>query len=218
MKAFGYVRVSGEGQIDGDGFTRQEKAIRDYAEKNGLTIEKIFREEGVSGTKENRAALAEMMVSLEMNHHGVKTVVIEKLDLLARDLLVQEGIIRDLKSKGFDLISVAEGPDLMSDDPSRKLIRQMFGAISEYDKSMLVLKLRVARDRIRARDGKCEGRKGYEEVAPEIIREIKRLRRPYGSRKPMTFKAIADHLNETGVKTRTGTPWTPANVQMTIRK
>jgi DNA invertase Pin-like site-specific DNA recombinase len=218
MKAFGYIRVSGEGQVEGDGFIRQEKAIRDYAAKNDLTIEKIFREEGVSGTKENRLALAEMMVSLEMNHHDVKTVVIEKLDRLARDLLVQEGIIRDLKSKGFNLISVAEGPDLMSDDPSRKLIRQMFGAISEYDKSMIVLKLRAARERMRARDGKCEGRKGYEETAPEILKEIKRLRRPYGSRKPMTFKDIADHFNKTGVQTRTGRPWTAANVQMAIRR
>ncbi len=217
MKAFGYIRVSGEGQIDGDGFIRQEKAIRDYAGKNGIAIERIFKEEGVSGTKESRRALAEMMVSLELNGHGIKTVIIEKLDRLARDLLIQEGIIRDLKSKGIDLISVMEGPDLMSDDPSRKLIRQMFGAISEYDKSMIVLKLRAARDRIRVREGKCEGRKSYAEVSPALLKEIKRLRRPYGPRKGMPFKAIAEHFNETGIKTRTGRPWTAQNVQMAIR-
>lgn len=217
MKAFGYIRVSGEGQIDGDGFTRQEKAIRDYAELNGIAIEKIFKEEGVSGTKESRRALAEMMVSLELNGHGIKTVIIEKLDRLARDLMVQEGIIRDLKQKGFDLISAMEGPDLLSDDPSRKLVRQMFGAISEYDKSMIVLKLRTARDRIRAREGRCEGRKSYAVVAPEILKEIKRLRRPYGPRRGWTFKEIADHFNKTGIKTRTGCPWTSANVQMAIR-
>jgi hypothetical protein len=60
--------------------------------------------------------------------------------------------------------------------------------------------------------------KNYRETDPEIIREIKRLRGPFGPRKPVTFKDIADHLNATGVKTRTGTPWTAANVQMTIRK
>ena len=35
MKAFGYLRVSGQGQVQGDGFTRQEEAIKAYAEKAG---------------------------------------------------------------------------------------------------------------------------------------------------------------------------------------
>jgi hypothetical protein len=33
-------------------------------------------------------------------------------------------------------------PDLLQNDPSRKLMRQIFGAISEYEKTMIVLKLR----------------------------------------------------------------------------
>jgi len=82
--AFGYVRVSGKGQVDGDGLTRQEKAIQDYAELNGITIDKIYREEGVSGTLQDRPALAQMMVSLEQNGLGVKTILIEKVDRLAR--------------------------------------------------------------------------------------------------------------------------------------
>jgi len=148
--------------------TRQEKAIQDYAELNGITIEKIYREEGVSGTLQDRPALAQMMVSLEQNGFGVKTILIEKVDRLARDLMIQEAIINDLQKKGFDLISAVEGDDLLSGDPTRKLVRQVLGAIVEYDKTMTVLKLRTARERIRARDGKCEGRKGYSEVAPDV--------------------------------------------------
>jgi hypothetical protein len=67
-----------------------------------------------------------------------------KLDCLARDLMIQEHIIADLQRRGINLISVAE-PDLRSDDPSRKMMRQIMGAIAEYDKSMVVLKLRGAR-------------------------------------------------------------------------
>ena len=51
-RAYGYIRVSGRGQVEGDGLTRQKKAIMDYAKANGITIENIFREEGVSGTLE----------------------------------------------------------------------------------------------------------------------------------------------------------------------
>jgi DNA invertase Pin-like site-specific DNA recombinase len=218
IKAYGYVRVSGRGQVDGDGLIRQEKAIRDYAEKNNITIEKVFREEGVSGTLEIRPALAELMLSLEENGDGIKTVLIERVDRLARDLMIQEAIINDLKKSGFDLISVIEGDDLLSDDPTRKLVRQVLGAIAEYDKSMTVMKLRAARERKRALSGKCEGRKAYMEVMPEVVREIKRLRRKRKALKRRTFKQVAEELNRQGLKTMTGKTWTGQLVQNVLRK
>lgn len=48
-----------------------------------------------------------------LHSNGVRTIVIERLDRPARDLMVQETIIADLQKNGFDLISVAE-PDLMA--------------------------------------------------------------------------------------------------------
>ena len=74
--------------------------------------------------------------------------------------MVQEAIIKDSKKQGFELISVAE-PDLCGDDPSRKLMRQMFGAIAEYEKTMIVAKLKAARQRKRIKTGRCEGRKPF---------------------------------------------------------
>jgi hypothetical protein len=55
----------------------------------------------------------------------VRVNVIEKLDRLAHDLTMQETIIGDLRKLGIELVSVAE-PDLCSDDPRRKLVRQIF--------------------------------------------------------------------------------------------
>ena len=62
-KAFAYLRVSGKGQVRGDGFARQSEAVRDYAKAHGIRIIRTFREAGVSGTKEleNRPALSGMM-------------------------------------------------------------------------------------------------------------------------------------------------------------
>ena len=37
-KAFGYVRVSGKGQVKGDGLVRQEKAIMEYAKSKGIEV------------------------------------------------------------------------------------------------------------------------------------------------------------------------------------
>src|ERR1700733_7579894 len=114
-KAFAYLRVSGKGQIEGDGFTRQLGAIKQYATANEIKINQVFREEGVTGTREtmDRPAWSEMMAALHSN--GVKTIIVEKLDRLARDLMVQEAASADLRKHGFTLVSVAE-PDLMAND------------------------------------------------------------------------------------------------------
>jgi DNA invertase Pin-like site-specific DNA recombinase len=46
--------VSGKGQVQGDGFTRQLKSIREYAAAHGIKIVNVYREEGVSGTYTNK--------------------------------------------------------------------------------------------------------------------------------------------------------------------
>jgi DNA invertase Pin-like site-specific DNA recombinase len=213
-RAFAYLRVSGRGQVDGDGFPRQKAAIKAYAEAHGVRIARYFQEEGVSGKTdlENRPALTELMLALHSN--GVKTVLIEKLDRLARDLMVQETIIADLRKSGFEIISVAE-PDLCSDDPSRKLVRQIFGAISEYERAMIVLKLKAARQRQRMKTGRCEGRKPYGFTADE--RTTIALIREY-SKSGLNFSQVAAHLNSEGVKPRAGKQWYPANISRILSR
>jgi DNA invertase Pin-like site-specific DNA recombinase len=163
---------------------------------------KIFREEGVSGTVENmdRPAWRDLMATLHSN--GVRTILIEKLDRLARDLMVQEAAIADLKKNGFTLISAAE-PDLMASDPTRVLMRQLLGAVAQYDKSQIVAKLRGARMRKRAKEGRCEGRKpfGYFEGEMLAMDRLKALRT-----EGLGFDRIAARMNEEGIPTRTGKP------------
>jgi hypothetical protein len=95
-------------------------------------------------------------------------------------------------------------PDLLHDDPSRKLMRQIFGAVAEYEKTMIVLKLRGARVRARARSGRCEGRKpfGYFEGEADALARIGVLRG-----EGLGFDRIAARLNEEKVSTRTGKLW-----------
>ncbi len=214
MKVFVYLRVSGKGQLEGDGFDRQQLACEKYAQENDCQIAEVFREEGVSGTKEtaDRPALASLLVALEEN--GVKTVLIEKLDRLARDLMVQETIIADMQKRGFTLISCYE-PDLCSDDPSRKLMRQIMGAIAEYDRAMIVQKLRAARQRKKAKTGKGEGRHAFGEKPGEtgtlgqIIEWHKR---------GISAAQIAESLNSTQRVTRSGKPWRRNTVSKIIRR
>src|SRR5437016_1045691 len=111
-----YLRVSGKGQVDGDGPVRQEEAIRRFAEAQGIEILAVFFEQAVCGATEleHRPAWQEMIAAL----NGCRTIVIERLDRLARELMVQEHIIADLQKRGIELLSVHE-PDLDSTDPTR---------------------------------------------------------------------------------------------------
>ena len=53
VKVFAYLRVSGKGQVDGDGFPRQLAAIKAHAKANDMRIVQVFREEGVTGAPKN---------------------------------------------------------------------------------------------------------------------------------------------------------------------
>lgn len=210
-KAYGYIRVSGKGQLKGDGLERQRDKIKRYGKANKIDIVGWYKE-SESGSEQDRPQLARLLVDLESNGVGIRTVIIEGLHRLARDLMVQEAIIRDFNKKGVQLISADEGPELASSDPSRKLIRQMFGAVAEYEKTMLVLKLRAARQRKRERDGKCEGAKAYGENSKEereVIRRVRLMRRRRkAGHKGMTLQAIAEELNAENIKTKKGRKWT----------
>jgi DNA invertase Pin-like site-specific DNA recombinase len=213
--AFAYLRVSGKGQIQGDGFPRQLGAIKAYAQAKDISIAQVFREEGIGGSMESgdRPAWSELMTALHAD--GVKAIIIEKLDRLARDLMVQEATIADLQKHGFTLISVAE-PDLMATDPTRILMRQLMGAVAQYDKSQIVLKLRGARQRKKIAEGRCEGRKPYgeREGEPAVVERMRQLRA-----EGLSYQQIASKLNAEGVQARTaGKRWRAYVVNAILRR
>jgi len=211
--AFSYLRVSGKGQLEGDGFTRQREAIELYAKANDIEIIRTFEEEGVSGKTdlENRPALTDLIASLDVN--STKLVLVERLDRLARFLTVPESILQDLKRRQFDLVSVTE-PDLCSDDPTRTLMRQVLGAFSEYERSMIVLKLRGARQRMKKKSGRCEGRKPYgrTQTERETIERMKTLRVGRYS-----YEQIAAALDGEGLPPRSGRAWNAIVVNRILR-
>jgi DNA invertase Pin-like site-specific DNA recombinase len=213
---YGYLRVSGKGQLDGDGFPRQKAAITKYATGNGLRVTAWYEEKAVPGKTEwaQRPAWVDMLTRMQARG-SITTIVIEKLDRLARDLMVQEHIIADLKQRGVTLISVAE-PDLCSDDPTRKLLRQVMGAIAEYDRAMLVLKLAAARARHRQPGESAWGPRHYGHK-PGEDKAIQRIRQLVAVG-PYTYQAICDVLNCEGYLTRHGKRWQPTQVWRIIRR
>ena len=221
-KALAYLRVSGKGQIKKDGFPRQREAIRKFAKANNLEVIGEYRDEGVSGTKEleDRQGLAALLDHIESN--GIQIVLVERADRLARDLMVGEVILGQFRNLGISVIAADSGVDLTTgdDDPTRTLIRQVLGAVSQFEKSVIVLKLRAARQRTKRKTGRCEGRKpyGYYPGEAEIIKRIKELYRKPRGEKRLGFMTIAKKLNEEGIPTRTGAKWSDVLVKSILTR
>lgn len=222
-KAFSYLRVSGKGQINGDGFPRQRESIARFCKRNQIEIEREFVEKGVSGTLDSfdREELTNLFVALKAN--GVRLVLVEMASRLARDLMISEILLGEFRKIGVRVISTECGTELTveDNDPTKKLIRQVLGAISEWQKSVDVQKLRAARVRIRKSEGRCEGRKPYGVTNDEqgVINKMVALRT-----EGVSIAEIAKQLNEAGIKPRKATRagkdaiWHPTMVQRILAR
>jgi len=223
LKAVTYLRVSGKGQVDGDGFPRQRERIYKWSESNGYRIDHEYRDEGVSGTKdlEDRPGMAEMLDRLESN--GVNVVLVENTSRLARDLIVQEIILNQLREIGIQVFEVDGGNELTKDgntDPTAALTRQILGAVSQFEKTVLVLKLKAARDRKSLPGKRIEGRKpfGHSPAEAATLRRMAQLRRKPRKGTRLSYQKIAAQLNAEGRSTRTGKPWVRQTVERILSR
>jgi len=219
-EAVGYCRVSSTGQqTNGTGLDRQEAAIRAYAEKAGYTIVKIYQE-AFTGTETERPVFESMLCDILDN--GCRTVIVECLDRLARDLSVQLQIISLLASKGVVLINAMTGQDATNpSDAMSKAMIQVQGVFAELDKNLLVRKLRKGREAKKQETGRCEGRKpfGYYPGEAETLTRIKSLYRKVKGKKRRSFAAIARVLNAEGVPTRiAGKRWHSSTIARILNK
>ena len=186
---------------------------RGFAKRTGYNIVEEFYDAAVSGADpiETRAGFAALLDRIEGN--GVRIVIVEDASRFARELMAQELGITLLISRGVRLLT-ASGDDLTaSDDPTRKMMRQIAGAFAEYEKARLVSKLRHARERVRQEKGKCEGRKPHGELRPEAVALAKRLHRASPKTgKRMSLRKIAAALAEAGHLNERGQPFNPKSI------
>lgn len=164
QEAFAYIRVSGESQAGGDGPARQRRVISAWAKRTKTKLLQEFADLGVSGTKgiESRPQMRAMYDALKASGGLPPIVVVERADRLARDLIAGEIILQRLRELGVRIVIAENGQEMAADDtPTGKLIRQVLGAVNEFDKSSIVEKLRASRVAARQKHGRCEGRKPY---------------------------------------------------------
>ncbi len=143
MRLFAYLRVSSAGQIDAWGLDRQESAVKQYARSGGHRIVEWYRDEGVSGTIEalDRPQLSAAIRDLSGDVDGI---VVADLDRFARSLTVQEAALGVIWRAGGRVFTATSGEVMTDDpdDPGRTLIRQVMGAVIEFEKRQAVKRMR----------------------------------------------------------------------------
>ncbi len=229
MKLAAYLRVSTDRQADeGLGLQIQRRAIDDWAKTHGHRIAAWFSDDGVSGSNglDTREALPDALDLLRRG--GAQGFVVYRLDRLARDLILQESLLAEIKKLGGEVFSTADGESTYlsdaPDDPSRRLIRQVLGAVSEYERSMIALRLRSGR-RMKARQGGFaygsppfgyDASNGSLTEAPEQQAALARAQELHG--RGNSLRSIADTLEREGHKSKRGGSWHPTTLSRALRR
>lgn len=217
-EAVAYYRTSSSTNVgtDKDSLPRQQAAVQGHAKAHGIAVVAEFYDAAVSGADPITARPGFVNMLRHMEEAGTRIVLVESASRFARDLAVQIAGHDLLKGRGYDLVPV-DAPDFFLDEtPTAVLVRQVLGAISEFEKASLVAKLKAARDRKRAETGRCGGRPPPD---PIMIRHAKRLaRRNPRTGKKRSLRVIAGELEQLGYVGTTGRAYSAEGVRKLLAR
>jgi DNA invertase Pin-like site-specific DNA recombinase len=215
VRALGYLRVSTEEQVQGNGLAVQEQAIRRYCKANGLRLVDLCSDEGISGSNglEKRVGLATALARLESGE--ADCLVVYRLDRLARDYVLQELLVNRLRGAGTPLRSATEDIETDTDDPTKVLIRQILGSIGQYERALIRGRMLAGKAIKQARGGYVGGQPGYGSRADnaelvddpreaEVVQMVMDMREAGAS-----YREIAGALTAAGLKPRRAASWHP---------
>jgi DNA invertase Pin-like site-specific DNA recombinase len=226
VKLVAYLRVSTDRQAEeGLGLLVQAREIDRWARQSRHRIVAICRDEGVSGSNglDSRVGLPDAFSLLKEGK--ARGLVVYRLDRLARDLIIQETLLAELRRMGAEVFTtsaaetgyLSDDPD-DPDDPSRKLIRQVLGAVAEYERAMISLRLRSGRARKAAKGGFAFGAPafGYRTESKELVGEdqeqaaLTRISELHAA--GSSLREIAAMLEAEGYRPKRSSRWHPGTL------
>lgn len=231
MKLAAYIRVSTEGQIDAFGKDVQREAILKWADLNGHLITAIFEEDGVSGTTDSgdRPALRQLIEKAERLPDHIEGVVAFDATRFARRVVVQETLLQVCWAAGLRTFTTTAGemsPD--EEDPTKILIRQVLAVLAEFDHRTTVRRLHSGRKAKSAQGGYIGGVTKYGETvvgagkSSHLVTDereaavIAKIMEAHHD--GLSFREIADRLNEASITTKMGKQWKATQVWRIVQR
>lgn len=178
-KAGIYVRVSSADQRT----DAQETELKSYARRRGWSVQHIYADK-MSGATASRPALDDLMADCRKGQ--IDIVLVWRFDRYARSLRQLVSGLDEFKRLGIDFVSCTEAIDTSL--PSGELAYQIFGAIAQFERSLIADRTRAGLAEARRRGQKL-GRPPLKELNTADVQELRRERQQHGT----SFKKLAQH-------------------------
>lgn len=219
--AFGYVRVSTQGQVmDGVSLDAQRQKIQAWTVCYDFKLQKIFVDEGMSGGRaDNRPGLQDAIAAACENS---ATLIVYSLSRLTRSVMDALAIADRLRKAGADLVSLSERIDTTT--AAGKLQFHMIAVFHEFERNSISERTRMAMQFKKSRGERvgtvpfgwdARGKKLVaNDVEQRVIKRMLELRA-----EGQSLRVIAKWLEKCGVKTKTGnTQWTACTVRTIMER
>lgn len=133
-KAIIYCRVSTKEQVDeGNSLLTQERICREYADKNGYEVARVFIEEGESAKNSLRSELQIMMKYCGQNHKEIDGLIIYKIDRLSRNTDDYSQLRIFFNKFKIQILSTSEAFD---NNPVGRFVENMLANVAQFDNDM----------------------------------------------------------------------------------
>lgn len=228
-KVFGYIRISTTTQEKGYGLNTQRQGIEKYCTDNKLELIEIFEDSGISGAEGDESeSLTKRPGLLKMlsNLNGINTIVVLNTSRLWRDDNAKVAIRRFiLKAKG-DIISVEQPQySIYNKDPNEWIINTITEALDQWERLNIALKLAKGRTTKARKGDKPAGVTPYgyryaQDKKSVVIdeREAATIKKIFSlSQSGESIQKIVNVLNNDGITTRQGKPWTRGTLHEILR-
>src|ERR1043166_6416587 len=147
MKAAIYARVSTN---NGQDPTMQTRELRDYCERRGWVLAGEYVDVGISGSKEKRPKLYQLMT--DAHRRRFDCVVVWKFDRFARSVSHLLRALETFKAQGIEFVSFSEQMDTST--PAGKMVFTVLGAVAELERSLIVERVKAG-----LRNAKAKGKR-----------------------------------------------------------
>jgi DNA invertase Pin-like site-specific DNA recombinase len=156
-----YARVSTKEQST----EAQVSQLTAYCQARGWTEVSVFRDDGISGVRDNRPELDRLRGRLASGEFD--TIVVSKMDRLGRSLGMILRFWDNAEAAGARVIVIDQGIDTST--PSGRLQRNMLAALAEFERELILERTQAGIVRARALGKKFGApRRLSEAIASEV--------------------------------------------------
>lgn len=203
MRAVAYLRVSTEEQAaSGLGLEAQRAACEGAVAARAGAMVQVVIDEGISGSVP-AADRPGVRLALHLIATGeADTLIVAKLDRLGRSAYDVLGVAMAAEAEGWALVVLDLGLDTTT--PVGRFTLTILAAVAELERNLIRQR---TRDALAAKRARGERLGAAPELCADVVAQVMALRAS------LSLRGVAQVLNEQGVPTARGGPWSASTVR-----